>query len=68
MFGPILCKYKIETLLDQVSSVRGLPNRLDEIHAKPTLNHWMNQEMVPCFVRVRLGLYSIEISQGVSFS
>ena len=39
MFGPILCMYEIETLFDQVSSVRGLPNRLDEIHVKPTLNH-----------------------------
>ena len=34
MFGLILCMYKIETLLDQVSSVCGLSNRLDEIHAK----------------------------------
>ena len=58
MFGPILCMYKIETLLDQLSSVCGLPNRLDEIHAKLTLNHWTNREMVPCFVRVHLGLFS----------
>ena len=34
MFGLILCMYEIETLLDQVSSVSGLSNRLDEIHAK----------------------------------
>ena len=47
MFGPILCMYEIETLLDQVLSVCGLPNPLDEIYAKPTLNNWMNQEMVP---------------------
>ena len=60
--------YKIETLLDQVSSVCGVPNRLDEIHAKPTLNHWTNMEMVPCFFRVHLGLFSIEIGQGASFS
>ena len=39
MFGLILCMYEIETLLEQVLSVCGLPNRLDEIHAKPTLNH-----------------------------
>ena len=67
MFGPILCMYEIETSLDQVSSVSGLPNRLDEIHAKPTLNHWTDREMVPCFVSVHLGLFSIELSQGTSF-
>ena len=39
MFGPILCMYKIKTLLDQVSSLCGLSNQLDEIHAKSTLNH-----------------------------
>ena len=50
MFDPILCMYEIKTLLDQVSSVYGLPNRLDEIHAKLILNHWMNWEMVPYFV------------------
>ena len=44
MFGLILCMYEIETLLDQVSSVCGLLNRLDEIHAKPTLNHWTNRK------------------------
>ena len=49
MFGLILCMYKIETLLDQVSSVCGLSNRLNEIHAKSTLNHWTNRQMVPCF-------------------
>ena len=59
MFGPILCMYEIETLLDQVSSVCGLPNRLDQIHAKSTLNHWTNREMVSCFVKVNLGLFSI---------
>ena len=58
MFGLILCMYEIETLLDQVSSVCGLSNRLDEIHAKPALNHWMNRQMVPCFIRVHLGLFS----------
>ena len=58
MFGPILCMYKIETVLDQVSSVCGLPNQFDKIHDKLTLNHGMNQEMVPCFVRVHLGLFS----------
>ena len=58
MFGPILCMYKIEIVLDQVSSVCGLLNQFDEIHAKPTLNHGMNREMVPCFVRVHLGLFS----------
>ena len=63
MFGPILCLYKIETLLDQVSSVCGLTNRLDQIHAKLTLNHWTNQEMVSCFVRVHLGIVSIKVSQ-----
>ena len=68
MFGLILYIYEIETLLDQVSSVCGLSKRLDGIHAKPTLNLWTNQQMVPCFVRVHLGLFSIEISQGVSFS
>ena len=58
MFGHIICMYKIKTLLDQVSSVCGLPNRLDEIHVKPTLNHLTNWEMVPWFVKVHLGLYS----------
>ena len=29
-------------------------NRLNEIHANSTLNHWMNREMVSCFVRVHL--------------
>ena len=58
MFGPILCMYEIETLLDQVSSICGLPNLLDQIHAKLNLNHWTNLEMVPCFVRVHLGLFS----------
>ena len=38
MSGLILCMDEIETLLDQVSSVCGLSNQLDEIHAKPTLN------------------------------
>ena len=38
MFVPILCMYKIETLPYQVSSVCGLPNPLDQIHAKSTLN------------------------------
>ena len=61
MFGLILCMYEIETLLDQVSSVCGLSNRLDEIHAKPTSNHWTNKKMVSCFFRVHLGLFSIEI-------
>ena len=37
MFGLILCMYEIETLLDQVSSVCGISNRLDEIHAKSPL-------------------------------
>ena len=60
--------YEIETLLDQVSGVCGLLNRLDEIHAKLTLNHQENREMVPCFVRVHLGLFSIKISQWASFS
>ena len=68
MFGPILCMYEIKTLLDQVSSVCGLPNRRDEIHAKPTLNNWMNQEMVPYFVRVHLDIFSTNISQGVTFN
>ena len=68
MSGLILCMYKIETLLDQVSSVCGLPDLLDEINAKLTLNHWTNQEMVPCFVRVHLALFSIEISQVLDFS
>ena len=68
MFDPILCMYKIETIFDQVSSVCGLPNQLDEIHAKPTLNHWTNQEMVPCFVRVHLDPFSTKISQGASFN
>ena len=58
MFGLILCMYEIETLLYQVSSVCGLSNRIDEINVKPALNHWMNQKMVPCFVRVHLGLFS----------
>ena len=39
MFSLILYMYEIETLLDQVSSVCGLSNRVVEIHAKPTLNH-----------------------------
>ena len=30
MFGLILCMYEIETLLDQISSVCGLSNQLDE--------------------------------------
>ena len=47
MFGLILYKYKIETLLDQVASVCGLSNRLDEIHAKSNLNHLTNRKMVP---------------------
>ena len=68
MFGLIICMYEIETLLDQVSSVCGLLNRLDEIHAKPTLNHWTNQQMVTRFVKVHLFLFSIEISKGASFS
>ena len=68
MFGLILCMYEIETLLDQVSSVCGLLNRLDEIHAKQTLNHWANRKMVPCFVRVHPSLFSIKIGQGASFS
>ena len=68
MFGFILCMYEIETLLDQVSSVCGLLNRLDEIHAKSTLNHWTNRQMVPFFVRVHLGLFSTKIGQGASFS
>ena len=46
MFGLILCMYEIETLHDHVSSVCGLSNRLDEIHAKLTLNHWTSQKMV----------------------
>ena len=50
MFGPIICMYKIKTLHYLASSVCGLPNRLDEIHAKPTHNHLRNQEMVPYFV------------------
>ena len=54
MFGLILCIYEIKTLLDRVSSVYGLPNQLDEIHAKPTLNQWTNQEMVPYFVEFTL--------------
>ena len=29
----LYCMYKIETLLDQISSICGLLNRLDEIHA-----------------------------------
>ena len=58
MFGPILYMYEIETLLNQVSSVCGLPNRFDEIYAKPALNHWTNREIVPCFIRVHLGLFS----------
>ena len=58
MFGPILYMYEIETLLDQVSGVCGLPNRLDEIHVKSILNHWTTQEMVTCFVKVHLGLFS----------
>ena len=62
MFGPIFCMYKIETLLDEVSSICGLLNLLGEIHAKSTLNHWTNREMVPCFVRVHFGLFSTEIS------
>ena len=62
MFSLILCMYEIKTLLNEVSSVCGLPNRLDEIHAKSTLNHWTNWEMVPCLVRVHLGLFSNEIS------
>ena len=68
MFGLILCIYEIETLLDQVSSICGLSNRLDEIHAKSTFNHWTNQKMVLCFVKVHLGIFSTEISQGASFS
>ena len=58
MFGPILCMYEIETLLDQVSSVCGLPNRLDEIHAKLTPNHETNREMVHFFVIIHLSLFS----------
>ena len=68
MFGLILCMYKIETLLEQVSSVCGLSNQLDAIHAKPTLNHWTNRKMVPFFVRIHPGLFSIEIGQGARFS
>ena len=68
MFDLILCMYEIETLLDQVLSVCGLSNRLDQIHVKSTLNHCMNWKMVPCFVRVHLGLFSVKISQGASFS
>ena len=56
--------YEIETLLDQVSSVCGLSNELDEIDAKPTLNHWINRKTVPCFVSVHPGLFSTKISQG----
>ena len=58
MFDPIFCMYEIKTLLDQVSSVCGLLNRLDQIHAKFTLDHWTNREMVPCFVKAHLGLSS----------
>ena len=58
MFGLILCMYEIETLLDQVSSVCGLSNRLDEIHAKQTLNRWNNRQMVAFLVKVHLGLFS----------
>ena len=68
MLGLILCMYEIETLLDQVSSVCGPSNQLDEIHAKLTLNHWKNRKMVPCFVRVHLYLFFTEISQRASFS
>ena len=58
--------YEIETLLDKVSRVCvcGLSNQLDEIYARPTLNHWTNRKMVPFFVRVHLGLFSIEIVKG----
>ena len=66
MFDPIFCMYKIETLFDQVSSICGLPNKLGEIHAKPTLNHWTNWEMVAYFVRVPFGLCSTKISQGAN--
>ena len=68
MFGPILCMYEIKILLDQDSNVCGLLNRLDEMHAKPTLNHLTNQKMVPFFVRVHLVIFSTQISQGASFS
>ena len=68
MFSLILCMYEIEALLDQVSSVCGLSNRFDEIHAKLTLNHWTNRKMVSCFVKIHLGLFSIEISQGARFN
>ena len=68
MFGLILCMYEIETLLDQDSSVCVLSNRLDEIHAKSTHNHWTNRKMVPCFIRVYPGLFSIETNQRASFS
>ena len=68
MFGLIFFMYEIETLLDQVSSVCGFSNQLDEMHAKPTLNHWTNRQMVSCFVRVHPSLFSTEISQGASFS
>ena len=57
MFGPILYMYEIEKLLDQVLSVCGIPNRLDQIHAKLTLNHWTNWKMVFYLVRVHLGLF-----------
>ena len=56
--------YEMETLLDQVSRVCGLPNRLDQIHDKPTLNHWTNWEMVPCFVRVHFGLFPHKSVKG----
>ena len=39
MFGLILGMYEIEALLDQVLSVCGLLNRLDQIYAKPTLKN-----------------------------
>ena len=58
MFGQIVCMYEIERLFDQVSSVCGLSNRLDEINAKLTLNHLTNRKMFPCFIRVHLGLFS----------
>ena len=49
---------KLRHYLIKYLSVCGLSNRLDEIHAKSTLNHCMNRKRAPCFVKVHLGLFS----------
>ena len=51
MFGPILCMYEIETLLDQVSSVCGLPTDL--------IKYMLSQ---PLITR-RIGKWSLTFSE-----